>query len=149
MKSVTYQRGKWLSSATQAESKDEFSQEIVQKRLLEWSEGLRTHLKMRDKSTSFHLFSLREFRLKEDVITVYRKTNIKFKKKKQNQKTTTNLKKSMLVNEQINTIFLTIFNLEISKKNPPKDQSSKSMSQSSHWSKSKQVLLFRDCLSCL
>lgn len=55
----------------------------------------------------------------------------------------------MLVNEQINTIFLTIFNLEISKKNPPKDQSSKSMSQSSHWSKSKQVLLFRDCLSCL
>lgn len=104
---------------------------------------------MRDKSTSFHLFSLREFRLKEDVITVYRKTNIKFKKKKQNQKTTTNLKKSMLVNEQINTIFLTIFNLEISKKKPPKDQSSKSMSQSSHWSKSKQVLLFRDCLSCL
>lgn len=86
MKSVTYQRGKWLSSATQAESKDEFSQEIVQKRLLEWSEGLRTHLKMRDKSTSFHLFSLREFRLKEDVITVYRKTNIKFKKKNKTKK---------------------------------------------------------------
>ena len=78
---VTYQVVKWqtsmggMSSAAQAESKGEFSQEIVQKEILEWSEGWRAHLKMEDKSASFHLFSLGKFRLKEDVIIVHRKTN--------------------------------------------------------------------------